>query len=129
MLKGVHRVAPKNKRDSSPGLHGEAPPVLMVVACVLLVIGLSAGGFYAFNGGWKTAGQKADEYTHYYGPIMAAKHGDLGPLEAENRLRTAHGQPLLEMPKDKAQTATDSRQKVADLQKLLAAKQGNQSGQ
>jgi hypothetical protein len=60
---------------------------------------------------------------------MAAKHGDMGPLEAENKLRKEHGQPLLEIPKDKEQNAVDTRQKVADLQKILAAKQGNQSGQ
>ena len=117
-----------NKKGNALGLQAEAPVVLMIAAVVLLVIGLGTGAFYAYNGGWKTAGQKADEYTHYYGPIMAAKHGDMGPFEAENKLRKEHGQPLLEMPKDKGQVAADTRQKVADLRKILAEKQGNQSG-
>jgi hypothetical protein len=102
----------------------EAPPVLLIAAVVVLVMALGAGVFYTFNGGWKTAGQQDEEYKHNLLPIMAAKHGDTGPLEAENRLRKEHGQPPLEMPKDRQQTATDNRQKLADLQKQLEARQG-----
>ena len=122
-------MAAKDKKGSAQRLRGDAPPVLVIIAVVLLVIGLGVGAFYAYNGGWKTAGQKADEYTHYYGPIIAAKHGDMGPLEAENKLRKEHGEPPLEVPKDKQQSSADAQQKLAELQKILAAKQGNQSGQ
>ena len=96
----------------------------MIVAVVFLVMALGGGAFYTFNGGWKTAAQQDEEYKHTLLPIMAAKHGDNGPLEAENRLRKEHGQPPLEMPKDKQQTMTDNRQKLADLQKQLESRQG-----
>ncbi len=119
---------PGKSNGNGPGLRGEAPPVLMIIAVTLLVIGLGAGGFYVYNGGWKTAAQQDEEYKHNYLPIMAARHGDTGPLEAENRLRKEHGQPLLEIPKDKSQTAANDREKLADLRKQLEAKQGNQSG-
>ncbi len=116
-------------KDNNKGLKGEAPPVLMIVAVVLLVIGLGVGGFYVYNGGWKTAAQQDEDYKHNYLPIMAAKHGDMEAFEAENKLRKEHGQPLLEMPKDKSQTAGDNQQKLADLRKQLEAKQGNPTGQ
>ena len=116
-------------KGNGAGLRREAPPVLMIIGVVLLVIVLGAGGFFAYNGGWKTAGQQDEEYKHNFLPIMAAKHGDMTAFEAENKLRKERGQPLLEMPKDKSQTAGDNRQQLADLQKQLAAKQGNQGGQ
>ena len=82
------------------------------------------GGYYAYNGGWKTASQQEEAYKHEMLPIIAAKHGDKEPLEAENRLRQEHGQPPLEMPKDKQQILSDNRSKLADLQKQLEARQG-----
>jgi hypothetical protein len=106
-----------------------APPILMIIAVVLLVIGLGAGAFYVYNGGWKTAAQQNEEYKHNYLPAMAAKHGNMAAFEAENKLRKERGEPPLEMPKDKGQTAGDNQQKLADLQRQLAAKQGQQSGQ
>lgn len=113
------------KERAGSGLQREAPPVLMTIAAVLLAIVIGAAGFYVYNGGWKTAAQQDQEYKHNLLPIMAAKHGDMGPLEAENRLRKAHGEAPLELPKDKPQIG-GSRQRLLDLQKQLAAHQGGQ---
>jgi len=111
----------KNTRDREPR---EVPPALIIVAIVVLVIAVGAGGFYAYNGGWKTAAQQDDAYKHELLPIMAAKHGDTTALEAENRLRREHGQAPLVMPKDKKESAVDNRQKLLDLQKKLQGSEG-----
>ena len=101
------------------GLRGQAPPALMVVVIVLLVLGLGAGVFYVFNGGWKTAAQQDEDYKHNLLPLMAAKHGDKAPLEAENKLRKEHGQPPLELPKDPKSGTANPQESLADLQKQL----------
>ena len=106
----------------------EVPPFVVIAGIVVLVLAVGAGGYYAFNGGWKTASQQDDVYKHEIMPIMAAKHGDKEAFEAENKLRKEHGQAPLEMPKDRQQTLDKNRQKLADLQKLLGAKQGNPTG-
>jgi len=62
---------------------------------VVLVIALGIGVFYIVNGGWKTAGQKQDDYYHRFLPLQAAAHGDMEPLNKENELRKKNGQPLL----------------------------------
>ncbi len=103
----------------------DAPPILTIIAVVILVLILGAGGFYAFNGGWKTAGQQDDDYKHNLLPLMAAKKGDKGPLEEENKLRKAKGQPLLELPADKEKTAGDAAQSLGELQKKLGAGQSS----
>lgn len=113
----------KSKQGSK--LQQEAPPILMIIGVVVLVIALGLGGFYAFNGGWKTASQQDEQYKHEMLPILAAKHGNMDPLNAENKLRAQHGQAPLEMPKDKQQMATDNRQKLQELQKQLSNHQGN----
>jgi flagellar basal body-associated protein FliL len=115
----------KVARDRRPSLQREAPPVLIIVAVVLLVVALGAGAFYVYNGGWKTAAQQDEEYKHHYLPLMAAKHGDMGPLEAENKLRKEQGQPLLELPKEHRQSAADVRQKLQALQQQLQGRVGS----
>jgi len=120
-------VPAKVTRDRRQNLQREAPPVLIVVAVVLLVLALGAGAFYAYNGGWKTAAQQDEDYKHNLLPLMAAKHGDMEPLEAENKLRKERGQPLLQMPKDKQQRMMNAREKLANLQKQLLERQGKQT--
>ena len=110
----------KGNRDRDLGR--EVPRVLIVVVIVLLVLGLGAGGYFAFNGGWKTDSQKDDMAKHEVVPILAAKHGDMEPLEAENRLRQRQGQSTLAVPKDKKQTSPNDPAKLADLQRRMGAK-------
>jgi hypothetical protein len=93
---------------------------------VVLVLALGAGGFYAYNGGWKTASQQEEQYKHEFLPIMAAKKGDTTALEEENKLRQQRGQPLLQVPKDRKQMPGDYRQKLQALQQRLG---GAQQGQ
>lgn len=103
----------------------EVPPVLIVIGIVILVLAVGAGGWYAINGGWKTSGQQDETYKHEILPIMAAKHGDTQALDEENKLRAAHGQPKLEMPKGKQGGSVDQHQKLLDLQRRLGQGQGN----
>jgi len=118
------------KRTRDPGLNREAPPALIVIAIISVVLAVGAGGFYFYNGNsWQTQGQREDYARHNLRPIMAAKHGDKTLLDAENTLRKEHGQPPLEMPKDKAQSAESSRDKLMALQKQLEGHQGKESGQ
>src|SRR5271168_5331815 len=107
----------KGTRDA--GLRGDASPILIVVAIVFLVLGLGVGGFYFYNGGWQTQGQREEYARHNLLPIMAAKHGDKSMLDAENKLRKEQGQPALEMPKDKSESAESSRDKLMALQKQM----------
>lgn len=119
-----------SKRSSQGVGSREAPPALVIGAIVVLVLALAAGGFYAYNGGWKTAGQQEQQYKHEFLPIMAAKHGDTTALEEENKLRQQRGQPLLEMPKERKQMPADYRQKLQALQqKLGGGQQGQPAGQ
>ena len=116
----------KDRGNSGAGLRRKAPPGLTIIAVALLVLVLCAGGFYAFNGSWKTAGQQDEEYKHNLLPLMAAKHGDMEPLEAENRYRKEHGQAPLTLPDDKqARNGGDQRAKLEALQKQLQGKTGN----
>jgi len=110
----------KNKSDRSE--RREIPPALIVVVIVLIVLGAGTGGYYAFNGGWQTDSQKDDMAKHEIVPIMAAKHGDTGPLEAENRLRQRSGQAALAMPQDKKMTSPNDPAKLAELQRRMGAK-------
>jgi hypothetical protein len=108
------------------GLKGkDAPPILTIIAVVILVLIVGAGGFFVYNGGWKTAGQQDEDYKHNLLPIMAAKHGDMGPFEEENKLRKSKGQPPLEMPKDKQQNASDANNSLSELQKKLGGGQSS----
>ncbi len=102
----------------------EAPPILMVGVIVLLVVCLSVGGFYVYNGGWKTAAQQDETYKHEMLPQIAANRGDMAPLEAENKLRKSRGEAPLVLPPDRHQKAAESRAKLADLQKAIEAKRG-----
>jgi hypothetical protein len=104
----------------------EVPPALIVAVIALLVLGLGAGGYYAFNSGWKTDAQKDDMAKHEVVPILAAKHGDMEPLAAENKLRQRQGQAPLAMPDDKKQTSPNDPAKLADLQRRMGAKQDSQ---
>ena len=106
-------------------LQRETPPVLMILGVIVLVFDLGAGVFYIYNGGWKTAAQQDEAYKHEMLPILAAKHGEMAPLEAENKLRKEQGQSPLELPKDRQKMATDNHQKLEELQKQLGARQGN----
>jgi len=85
----------------------EAPLPLIIIGVVILVLVLGAGGFYAYNGGWKTSGQQDYDYQHTQLPLIAAKHGDMEAFDAENKLRKEKGQPLLELPKDPKAGVTD----------------------
>ena len=120
----VNKYSNANKSGGSK-LKGEATPAIMIVAIALLVIVLSAGAFYAYNGGWKTDGQKNDIYKHEILPLLAAKRGDTEALDQENKYRKEHGQPLLEIPKDRAQSAANNKQKLEELQLKLNAIKGN----
>ena len=103
----------------------EAPPILIIVGVVVLVLALGAGGFFAFNGGWKTKSQQEYQYEHDLLPVMAAKHGDKSAFEAENKLRKEHGDPPLEMPKD-TKSGTNDKDAFKKLQDQLRAKGAGQ---
>ncbi len=105
-------------RDQSVG-----KPVMIGIG-VLLFLVLGAAGFYAFNGGWKTAGQQDQDYKHNLLPIMAAKHGDDTALQKENDERKAKGQPLLEKKKVLSETIDKSKQSLPELQRQLLEKSG-----
>jgi hypothetical protein len=93
----------------------EAPPVVMIIGVIVLVLALGAGGYFVVNGGWKTSGQQAYEYQHETLPIYAAKHGNKEAFDAENALRKEHGQALLVMPKDtKGTSDPDAFKKLQD---------------
>ena len=111
-------------KERVTGNRGQASPLLAVGAIVLLVICLGIGGFYAYNGGWKTAAQQDETYKHEMLPAIAANRGDMAPLEAENKLRKEHGEAPLVLPPDRHQKADESRAKLADLQKAVDAKRG-----
>ncbi len=115
----------KNGSNNGSKLQGNATPAIMIVAIAFLVIVLGAGAFYAYNGGWKTDGQKDEIYKHEILPLLAAKRGDTEALDAENKLRKEHGQLLLEVPHDRNQIADDNKQKLQDLQQKLNAMKGN----
>ena len=100
----------------------EAPPIMIIIGVVLLALLLGAGGYYAYNGGWKTSGQQDFEYTHTILPVLAARKGDMAPLEAENKLRKEHGQPALEVPKDVKGSTTKDPEALRKLQEQLQAK-------
>lgn len=104
----------------------EAPPVVMIIGVVVLVLALGTGAFWAYNGGFKTQGQQDYDYQHNLLPIMAAKHGDTDALKAENELRKSHGDAPLEMPKDKKTTSMGDPDKLKKLQEQLAAHGGGQ---
>ena len=116
-------MSSKGTRDRAE--RREVPLALIVAAIVLLILGVGAGGYYAFNGGWKTDAQKDDMAKHELLPIMAAKHGDMEPLQAENQLRQRQGQAPLAIPKDKKQTSPNNPAKLADLQRRMGASQDN----
>jgi hypothetical protein len=100
----------------------EATPVVMIVGVAILVLALGAGGFYAFNGGWKTQSQQEQAYQHEVMPILAAKHGDKEALDAENKLRKEHGEAPLEMPKDNKGGVPKDPNALQKLQDQLRAK-------
>jgi hypothetical protein len=104
----------------------EIPQAAIVAVIVVLVLALGAGGWFAFNGGWQTDAQKDAQAKHEFIPILAAKHGDMEPLEAENRLRKQQGQAPLPVPKERRATSGNNPEKVADLQRRLGAHQGSQ---
>jgi hypothetical protein len=104
----------------------EAPPVLIIVGVVVIVLALGIGGFVAFNGGFKTKGQQEYQYQHEFLPIMAAKHGDKDALDAENNLRKEHGEAPLEMPKDNKDGVGHDSDAFKKLQDQLRAKGAGQ---
>ena len=107
------------KSKTGNSLQREAPPALMIIAIVVLVLILGIGGFYAYNGGWKTASQQDEAYKHEMLPVMAAKHGDTEALEAENKLRKQNGQAPLVVEKEKRSMTESDHQKLQDLQRKL----------
>ena len=102
----------------------EVPQALVIAGIVVLVLILAAGGFYAYNGGWKTAGQKDEAFKHEMLPIIAAKHGDKELLDQENKARQQRGQSPLEMPRDKKESPKDFSKKLSELQQKLRGSQG-----
>src|ERR1044071_636968 len=92
----ANRPVAKNDR-----LRGEVPKPLIIVAIVIIVGIVGAFGFYAYNGGWATAGQLDNKFKHEVGPLMAAKRGNTEALDQENALRQKNGHQLLKMPKDR----------------------------
>jgi hypothetical protein len=97
------------------------------VVIVLLVIALGAAGWYAFNGGWKTEAQKDEVYYHQMLPLLAAGHGDMEPLEAENKLRKQKGQPLLVFtPRGSRPVSAEAKAKAEEFKKKL--KEMHQTG-
>jgi hypothetical protein len=112
-------VPSKRKPDPEPR---EVPPFVIIAAIAVLVLALGAGGWYVFNGGWKTAGQQDEAYKHELLPIIAAKHGDSAPLEAENALRRQQGQAPLVIPKDKKEHSQNSAEKLSELQRRFGAR-------
>ena len=104
------------KRSSGDGLLKQnASPVVTIVLIILLMIGLGAGAFYAYNGGWKTRAQKEEEFKHVWGPIMAAKRGMPEALDKENAYRKEHGQELLKMPENRHQSTEQIKERIRQL--------------
>jgi hypothetical protein len=89
----------KVKGKDKPG-GKEIPPVFLALAAAVVLMLVGLGGYYVYNGGWKTQGQLHDEYVHQNLPLIAAKHGDMDAFNAENALRRKNGQPLLELPNE-----------------------------
>lgn len=118
-------MASSNKTQQS--LKAEASPVIMIVAIVIVVLALGAGGFYAFNGGWKTAGQQDDDYKHNMLPIMAARKGDMEPFNQENELRKKNGQPLLVLPADKDTTQGNAKAGIQAMKQKMGIPQADPS--
>ncbi len=106
-------------KGGSERLRSDIPPVFIGIAVVLLLLVVGAGAFYVYNGGWKTASQQQEDYKHNLLPIMAAKHGDMRPLEAENKLRKERGEPPLELPKERKSSAAENADKLSALRKQL----------
>src|SRR5262249_38736965 len=99
-----------------------ASPAVIAIAVVLLLIVLGVGGFYAYTGGGKTAAQQDEKKKQEVMPLLAAKRGDMEALEAENKYRKEHGQPLLELPKDRHENSANMRSKLDALQQKINAK-------
>jgi hypothetical protein len=113
-------MSTRSKRDQKEPR--EIPPALIVTAIVMLVLVLGTGGWYAFNGGWLSDGQKDEKFKHEMMPIMAAKHGDTELLDAENKLRKKNGQAPLAMPDDKKSKSPNDPAALAELQRKMGAK-------
>ncbi|MDE2126882.1 MAG: hypothetical protein KGJ62_09860 [Armatimonadetes bacterium] len=116
--------APKPKSQTPNGLRREAPRGVVIAAAVLLAGCLFAGGWYAWNGGWKTKAQKEWEYRHVYGPIHQAQKGMMDAFNAENARRKADGEPLLKMPPDRHQSFQDAKAKLAEMRQKYGSKAG-----
>ncbi|HZO87273.1 MAG TPA: hypothetical protein VFB38_02970 [Chthonomonadaceae bacterium] len=114
---------PQRQAEAASGLRREAPIGWIIAAAIGLVIALGAGGFYVYNGGWETQAQKQARFQHEIFPVRAARQGMMGPLEAENRRRRERGEPLLQVPPDRHESAAERRLKIEALQQQLQSRQ------
>lgn len=121
-LGGKSPGSPKPKKDSGTPLGQQVGTPILVVISVVAILGLVAAGFYAYNGGWKTDAQKDEQFKHEIMPIMQAKRGMTEALDRENQIRKQNGQPLLELPKNRHETADAQRQKLMELQQKLSGR-------
>ncbi len=119
----------KADRQARPLFQREIPRSLIIVIAVIVVGVLGAGVYYEVNGGWATQSQLRELDKHELGPLMAARHGNMIPLEHENARRKRLGLPLLQVPPSRQETAVQTRQKLQQLRQALEAKQGKQPAQ
>lgn len=116
--------AQRKAQSATPLFKREVPRLLIVIVAVLVVGVLAAGIYYEINGGWATQSQLREMAKHKYGPLMAARHGNMIPLQQENARRKRLGLPLLKVPQSRQETAAQSKQQLQQLRQAIEAKQG-----
>lgn len=110
---------PPKKAARAAGVRREVPQGVLIAVIVVVVLALGAAAYYVINGGWATPGQMEAKFEHETFPLVAAKRGDMEPLEKENARRKAAGLPLLQVKEDRHETMQQAKQKLLELQQKL----------
>ncbi|MGC8666939.1 MAG: hypothetical protein ACP5VE_02320 [Chthonomonadales bacterium] len=113
------RSGPPKKAPKAAGIRREVPQALLIAVIVVVVLALGAGAYYVINGGWATPAQMEAKFQHETFPLVAAKRGDMEPLEKENARRKAAGLPPLQLKEDRHESMQQAKQKLLELQQKL----------